>query len=213
MIKDLFPLNTFHQDAVLKRLNDLLDNDKELDDKMPYDEDTDTFSIDGDLAVDGDLSVGDIDSNGIITGDEIVENMSGYSAELLTEYVGLDIEVVYVGVVKNGNKITFVSAFNITRTDASATDNPTVIRFTIPQEIGAKLYNTQVGIYSFLDNRIINAWSAFNDAKQLVSYMDKIDATHIVVVPNSITSLTLNTKYYYRYEATFLLSDNLISES
>lgn len=67
-MKELFPLNTFQQDAVLKRMNELLDDIKNVDDKMPYDEDTDTYSIDGNLSLD-DLSVGgDLSVTGSING-------------------------------------------------------------------------------------------------------------------------------------------------
>lgn len=70
-MKELFPLNTFQQDAVLKRLNDLLEGIEDVDDKMPYDEDTDTFSLDGDLAIDGDLEV---------TGDVSASSYGGFGA-------------------------------------------------------------------------------------------------------------------------------------
>lgn len=34
-MKELFPLQTFHQDAVLKRLSELYENEKDLDSKVP----------------------------------------------------------------------------------------------------------------------------------------------------------------------------------
>ena len=74
-MKKLFPLNTFQQDAVLKRLGELKDAVEDVDNKMPYDEETDTYSIEDNLSVEGDLEVtGDV-SVGETSNVKVFENI------------------------------------------------------------------------------------------------------------------------------------------
>lgn len=44
-MKELFPLQTFHQDAVLKRLSELYENEKDLDSKVPTPEVSDSGKV------------------------------------------------------------------------------------------------------------------------------------------------------------------------
>lgn len=139
--------------------------------------------------------------------DEIIENMSGYSFAL-AEPANYILEKVYIGAVKNGNKLTFVIACNITK-QSGGSHNPTIGTFTIPSDIGAKLYETQVGAHNFLDNKVIKAFSSQSSSVDVPCYLDKYSNTSITIVIASSDNLVENTKYYLRYEATFLLSDSL----
>ena len=156
----------------------------------------------------GDVECGDLDSDGKITANEIIENMSGYSATLLTK-AGLNIENVYTGIVKNGNKITIVCSLKLTRT-ANEVGTGAFIQFSIPESIGQRLYNNGLG---YLDNKVISAFSDYSTSIPIPSFISKDGNTGLFVYGNaaSLGTLTLNTPYYYRYEATYLLSDNLIS--
>ena len=165
-------------------------------------------SVGGDLSVTGDASVGgDLPVVGTITGGEIIENMSGYSFAYGTP-TGYTIENVYVGVVKNGNKVTFVTAFNITKTSADADSYITIGGYSIPSAIGDKLFTTLVGAHNFLDVKAIDIFSSRTSKVNTSITMNK--ASNVLVnVALGTTTLVVDTKYYARYEATFLLSDSL----
>lgn len=143
----------------------------------------------------------------LITGDEIVEKMSGYSA-VIPSSTGWTKEKVYIGAVKNGNKLTLVVALNLTK-GAGAISNPKLCQITIPASVGSKLYDTQIGLYSFLDNRVLNAWSAYDNHVEAVAYIGKTSNTLLTYVLDNTTNFVQDTKYYIRYEATFLLSDDI----
>ena len=65
--------------------------------------------------VNGDLSVADDFNAGNITGDSIIENMpsSEYFVTLSSTDSNFEIEPIYFGMCKNGNKLTIVYALNI----------------------------------------------------------------------------------------------------
>ena len=154
------------------------------------------------------VSDGDIVAEGKISGGEIVELMEGYSFTKGSS-ANFTYDYKYAGVVKNGNKLTFAIAVGITRT-ASANDNYGLGTFTIPSAIGAKLFPiTLGGIDNVLDNKIIPAAAAYDTYKNVPLLTLKTSGTTLLVSAYSSSSLTLNTKYFYRYEVTFLLSDNL----
>ena len=137
----------------------------------------------------------------------IVELMDDYTASFLEE-TGYTYEDVYVGAVKNGNKLTFVVACNITKTSSGASNYASLIGFSIPSDIGAKLYPVQVGVYSFLSLSKINIFSNLTNSVETTTYFNKSNNTSIDLrfLGNN---LVVDTKYYYRYEATFLLSDDI----
>ena len=97
--------------------------------------------------------------NGNITANSIIENMSGYSATLnpssITDHTFTNL---YTSAVKNGNKLTLVSFIKINR-DVGATNNriPTV-RFTIPTAVGDNLYPYSISGYNnMLDIKSVKA--------------------------------------------------------
>ena len=144
----------------------------------------------------------------LITGDEIVEKMSGYSATLSTQTNWL-IEKVYISAVKNGNKLTFVVALNLTKLDAGAANFFNLGSLTIPSAIGEKLYPATVGLYQFLDNKVINAFSSYDNHVSCPAYIAKSSDTLLLVTMGDASNFVVGTKYYFRYEATFLLNDSL----
>ena len=154
--------------------------------------------INSDVTATGDLSAANI------TGDSIIENMTGYSAQILTP-ADYTIEPVYVGAVKNGNKLTLVCAVNITKTDAGANNQINVCRVNLPAAVMSKLYAATIS--GDLDNRVNNAFSSTIQSVSVPSYLQKY--TSYVVFSGAFSNLVAGTKYYWRYEATFLLSDNL----
>ena len=166
------------------------------------------ISVEG-ITSKGIANTGDIGATGKITGGEIIENMSGYSFTPPTS-THRTFENWYAGVTKTGNKITFVISVDVTQLDTSDL-NAGFGAFTIPSSIGEKLYPSSVGGYYFLDNRQLQAFSSSSNLKDCPAYINKTSNSEIRFVI-SLSSLTANTKYHIRYEATFLLSENLASE-
>ena len=138
-----------------------------------------------------------------IKGDEIIENMSGYSISDKHN----DITFTYVGVVKNGNKITFALAGTLNEESHAGAGYVVPLVFKIPQEIGSKLFPFASSSLSY---GTINMFSAYNTYKTIPLVFTKTSDTSIY--PRFYdSSLTVSTDYYFRCEITFLLSDNLIS--
>ena len=138
-----------------------------------------------------------------VTGDEIVENMEGYSFSVKEE-TGWTKDIAYAGVVKNGNKLTLVISGNYMRTSESADAYVELGKFTIPKAVNDKLYPI---FQSFIDFRIIEVFVSLGDSTPVRVYTDKTDDTHLTM--NAYANTTVNKSYNYRYELTFLLGENL----
>ena len=164
-----------------------------------------TQTINGDLEVTGDLEADEI------SGNSIIEKMSGYAFSKLIEVEGLTREFVYAGVVKNGNKLTFVIACNYTRTDTITGGVGYLGSFDIPSAISSRLYSTPIGSGNYLDLKANKAFQDEGNSKDIVSYTTK-GSNAVAMYTSGLNELTLNVKYYVRYEVTFLLSDNLIPQ-
>ena len=165
-------------------------------------QDGNTTQIGGNLEVDGTvISNTKIESN-LITGNEIVEKMSGYSF-IKSPTEGQYYDLSYVGVCKNGNKITFVIAGKM-----NIPDNTQIYgigNFIVPDDIGTKLF-------PIIDNQIaflsVNAQITYN-SRVVISGIFNKNSTRNIDVRLYAAGLTVNTDYYFRIEQTFLLSDNL----
>ena len=167
------------------------------------------------IAVEGiagqDIAPNDVSASGSITGDEIIENMSGYSLTKQTT-AGVTKDWTYAGAVKNGNKLTFAVAIEIKRSSDFTNDYMGLCLFNIPSSVGQKIYpSTLAGLNNGLSIININAWSAFTaNAKTLRVAITKSSNTAIdIQVLAGLQSLTAETTYYARFEVTFLLSENL----
>lgn len=158
--------------------------------------------VNGDLSVTNDLNAGNI------TGDSIIENMTGYSFAKQSP-LGFTIDYVFASIVKNGNKLTAVIAANITRTD-SVPDASNIGRFNIPAAVAAKLYPTYIGNYNVLDMHKVSV------SKDGINFTDLLSRVYkgnnefsVFLTATTLNTLDLNEKYFLRYEITFLLSDNM----
>lgn len=148
-----------------------------------------------------------------ITGDSIIENMSGYSFGGKTS-TKATFEYIYAGVVKNGNKLTLALAMNITRTDDFTSGQP-IGSFVVPNSVGNKLFTSLVGSYNLLGMINANISKDGIAIKNVVCQIQKPYANEILITLTSSgnlnTQFTINDKYYLRFEATFLLSNNMAS--
>ena len=159
-----------------------------------------------------DIAPKDVSATGTITGNEIVENMSGYSFEKGDETAGVTRDFVYVGVVKNGNKLTIVNSCYLTFDSAPLGSYGVHLGvLNIPASVANKLYPAQIGTYPFLDVKQVMALESHLKGIPIMCYTEKgTNLIGMTAVANE--NLEANKKYYVRLEITFLLSDNLISE-
>ena len=147
------------------------------------------------------LASGDVED---IKGDSIIENMTGYSFTKATTTKGT-LTYIYSGVVKNGNKITFVNFVSFAKTAGEGGALNLGI-FTIPSAVGSKLFPYSGSV---LDMRNITAWINAQNITTLPHVIYKNSNTAISFEVNAIDSLSAGFTYLVRVEATFLLSDNL----
>ena len=150
-----------------------------------------------------------------ITGDEIVENMEGYSFTPSESTGSWTITHIYEGVVKNGNKITFVVAFKMKATEANPSTEFGLGRFNIPKSIWDKLYPVTIEGYEFLsiDNSVAVNVASYGTKKDTGFYTQKVSVGGIygvsVAMKFSTTGISANDEFYQRLEITFLTSENL----
>lgn len=158
-------------------------------------------SISGNASVGGNLPV-----TGNITGASIIENMSGYSFSKTASTENYTLSYNYVGVCKNGNKLTMVIDVDITL--ATSVSDIALGSFLIPSAVGSKLIPSSVGGNNYLDNSKLLLFSAYNAGVEAYAYFGKNSNTNI---PTRIytSNLVAETTYHCRYEKTFLLSENL----
>ena len=141
----------------------------------------------------------------------IIEQMTSYYAYPSASEAAYDLEHVYISVCKNGNKLTFVHAFNITRKDTISADFVSAI-FRVPNVAMNKLFPVNVGGYEYLTLGKTFAWSGESSDKEITYHFNKETANDRLTLwlkRQGLNLLELNTKYYIRLEFTFLLSENL----
>lgn len=142
-----------------------------------------------------------------VTGNEIVESMTGYSFEMPST-TNAQVDIIYAGAVKNGNKLTFTIFSKIKRT-GDITGWLKLGNFFIPSEVANKIYPyTLATISNTCDSKVINAFSSLNNSIPVAIELFKFTAKFEANIVNP-TQLALDTDYLLRYEVTFLLSDNL----
>ena len=156
-----------------------------------------------------DVELNSLDATGLITGGEIVEKMSGYSISISAEIP--DLNVVYAGVCKTGNKITFVLFYEFTPTAESF--NGTIAGFTIPSNVGSKIYPLSGASTGYCYVKKDAIWEK-NDITQFVDNQHQVyKSSNTYFEFNArYSGLTPSTTYAGRVEVTFLLSENLASE-
>ena len=143
-----------------------------------------------------------------ITGDSIIENMTGYSMSLGSPE-NATLTAVYGGLVKNGNKLTLVLAVNIKRTGTMAIS--TLASIVVPSDVGSKIY-VSVGSNTVARGNAycVNIDGAAVDDKEIPCSLLKQSNTALSFVAYEANELEANTDYYLRVEFTLLLSSSLI---
>lgn len=156
----------------------------------------------GSVNISGNLSV-----SGSISGNEIVENMAGYSFDIVTVFEWDDI---YVGAVKNGNKLTLVVFGEYTKRTESYAGN--LGYFTLPQAVADKIIPYSLGTFTdVVDTKISNFYDDIGSSVPINLSLRKANPTQLMLAIRDPQNLTADTTYLFRYEVTFLLGTNLAS--
>ena len=142
-----------------------------------------------------------LDVDGSITGNEIVEKMNGYSFENYSPSLWT---AIYVGAVKNGNKLTIVISGTFNR-GANGEGNPNIAYINLPSSVAEKLFPWTGTV---LEQKSINFQKdPFNQTPLQIGTMKDGNALRYQLY--GIQGLAASTDYYFRLEQTFLLSDSL----
>lgn len=153
-------------------------------------------------------------NDSIETSKPIIEEMIGYSASITSKLANT--EVAYCGMVRNGNKLTIVIAGNCTKTVSETWNDETIVArlsLTIPSSIGAKIYPIGAGgSAQMVASTQINALYSYNTRKLLNTVTSKTSNSSLLISIYGIASETYvdNQTLGFRYEQTFLLSDNIL---
>ena len=162
----------------------------------------------------GAIFSGNVNVDGNFTANSIIENMSGYSITKGTPPNNVTYNFLYGGIVKNGNKLTCACALMVNSTsDISGLTSMQICDFIVPTNIASKLFAIDIGTttnclgtsssVSFYQGSL-----SFKNSKMV--YL-KRDATHRRCICYPTEALEANTNYLLRFEITFLLSDNMVS--
>ena len=141
----------------------------------------------------------------IVAQKPVIEDMTGYGFAKQTPTKGT-INYIYAGIVKNGNKLTIVCAYEFTKNEG-ATGTLVAGRFTMPASVAALIYPS-IGTATVDVKRVSALPNTYSDVLLLGS-ITKYDVLSVYCNLQDITNLVAGTTYYIRQEATFLLSENL----
>lgn len=156
----------------------------------------------GNVNVDGSLNATKV------TGNEIVENMSGYSFSPSSQNITRTNQ--YASVVKNGNKVTLVYACILTPLQTYP-GYITLGTFTLPSSVGQKIIPIPIdGMNYVAECKSQKIFSTINSSIDIVNRLDKSNNTTFPIVCD-LKNAVANTSYVYRFEVTFLLSDNMVA--
>ena len=156
----------------------------------------------GNINIDGNLNATKV------TGNEIVENMSGYSFTMPSTS---GVEIIYASIVKNGNKLTMVLFGAITPTSNMNPDTATELgTFKLSDSVKPKILWYTSGSLSYVtaEGKVPLTYSvAYSIDGQFYFRVDP-QGNEVVKVYNK-AQLNAGTTYHFRIEQTFLLSDNM----
>ena len=151
----------------------------------------------------GAIFSGNVNIDGNFTANSIIENMGGYSVYSKSNKIAFN----YIGVVKNGNKLTFACSGILNIDTKTSSGVIQALTFAIPTNIGSKLLPFANDTLSW---GVIQLFSSYNSHIEVPCVFAKTSGTTVVLrIYDYPSELLVNTDYEFRYEITFLLSDNL----
>lgn len=156
----------------------------------------------------GAILQGNVNIDGNLTANSIIENMSGYRFEKLTKENAI-VDYTYASIVKNGNKITFAVTGKITRTGTIQNNNFSLGRFHFPLAIGEKLFTTTQDNVTALSFDQLSLVKSYTELLNVPCLCIKESNGGFSPVIYDLQKTELNIPYLFRFEITFLLSDNM----
>lgn len=154
---------------------------------------------------------GDLNATGKISGGEIVETMTGYSGTKTGSPSDFTNGITYIGVCKNGNKITFVISGSITKVNASAGWRG-IASFNVPAEVNAKLVTTAFGTADYVAIAPVDLYPTNTEGPVRINTDTRIQkgggVNPTLFFQFNLGPLTLDIPYFFRLEYTFLLGEN-----
>lgn len=160
------------------------------------------ITISGDLAVTGDITGPKVDCT-LVTGDEIVEKMTGYTPYKGGTSAGFSYD--YIGICKNGNKLTFVLSGSFTPT-AQTPSSVTIASIYVPAEVASKLVNNGLGALEYNVMRFYKDFTTY--VEKTLAIVKRNDGSIAISIYGATTGFEIGETYYYRIESTMLLSEN-----
>ena len=136
----------------------------------------------------------------------VVEVMDGYDIIPIEEKINL----LYAGAAKNGNKLSF--AFFGTYLYKTGDVSFGFADIAIPSAVGSKIVPYALsGEARMIYSGVANLFSSRSAYKNCIVDMQKVndELLRINFINVNFSDLVDETTYYFRFEATFLLSDNL----
>lgn len=162
----------------------------------------------------GAIFQGNVNIAGNLTADSIIENMAGYAGEMLDDTPNITLTCSYMGVVKNGNKLTLTYFGTITRTGTVAADYLSYkIRWIVPSPTTNKIIPYLFsGVYCAANGEITLSKNYATSVQVPFILLKETpgSTTYALNLYNLNALLELNTTYVFRFEQTFLLSDSLV---
>lgn len=150
----------------------------------------------------GAIFQGNVNIAGNLTADSIIENMSGYSFNKVT-IANYTLVYHYAGIVKNGNKLTCVLSFTITK-HAGGANTIGIGAFVVPLAIANLLNNNSLGYLANFES------SFYSDLTTYISIPTWIKKSGDNLGVNVyMSNAVVDQTYDGRIELTFLLSENL----
>lgn len=157
----------------------------------------------------GAIFSGNVNVDGNLTANSIVENMNGYTFTKSVSTSDFELSYNYVSVCKNGNKITFAIFGNLKRLSEVILQSVNLGVFNIPNTIGEKLYPIQLSGINTLGTIITNFANDITAKNEHTLSAYKISNTQIAIYLYDFNTFEVGTNYTFRFEMTFLLNDNM----
>ena len=166
----------------------------------------------GNINISGNITATGSISAPAITGDSIIENMSGYTFTKSAATPNLSTTFVYCSVSKTGNKVTFVAFIVFNKNSSFTGTYASLGYFQIPQTVADLIYPFSLGgSDNVVDIKDISFWSSKTAHVECPIVFSKTGTRNFFLEAQGLNNLTANTDYVMRYECTMLLSSNLAS--
>ena len=152
----------------------------------------------------GAIFSGNVNIDGNFTANSIIQNMTGTTLHPNPTKRN-EVNISYAGICQNGNKLTI--AINGSLLFNSSDKIINICNIIVPLSVGSKIIPYKEGTAETVYKKL-SCYSAYNESVDINTIVQKDSNSefHINIYAGALTN---ELTYYFRYEITFLLSDNL----